>query len=574
MKGFGFDWIVRGGRLLDGTGAPGYSADVGIRDGRICEIGRIRARGAREFDADGAIVTPGFVDIHTHYDGVVTWGERLMPSSHHGVTTVVMGNCGVGFAPCRSEDHECLIELMEGVEDIPEAVLSEGLPWAWESFEEYLDFIAMRATDMDFAAQLPHGALRVFVMRQRGAEGAPASVDEIAEMRTLTKRAVEAGAIGVSTSRTLNHRSSSGAPTPSLNAARDELVGLGMGLADAGAGVFQAVSDFKDPDQEFALLASVAEASGRPLSVSLAQGISLHGNRSKDYWRLILKRIAEANRRGLSMRAQVAPRAIGVTLGLNVTMHPFMLTGRCRRIAHLPLAERVAQMSGAEFRAEVLAEARGCIEHPLQTFIGNFERVWELDEPPDYEPGQEASIASRARRSGQVPEALMYDLLIAEGGRKLFYSPFANYAEDSLDCCREMILDEHCVMGLSDGGAHVATICDASFPTFLCTHWGRDRTRGDLIDLAQLVKAQTRDTAQAVGFTDRGVLAEGYKADLNIIDFDALRVLKPEVVFDLPGGGRRLEQRARGYLATFVTGEMTYEQGAVTGALPGRLVRS
>ena len=573
MKHSTFDCVIRGGSIIDGTGAPAFTADLAINDGKIVEVGRVRARGAREVDADGALVTPGFVDIHTHYDGVVTWGERLMPSSHHGVTTVIMGNCGVGFAPCRAEDHDLLIELMEGVEDIPEPVLSAGLPWKWESFEDYLDFVGARRTDMDFGAQLPHGALRVFVMGQRGADGEPATPDDIAKMRALTKRAVEAGAIGVTTSRTLNHRSSRGAPTPSLKAEQDELVGLGMGLADAGKGVFQVVSDFKDLEREFDTISSVARESGRPLSISLAQGISVRGNRSKDYWRRILRRIHEANSEGMSIRAQVAPRAIGITLGLDVTMNPFMLTDGYKAIADLPLGERVAQMYTPESRAQILSESTGMVEHPLQAFIGNLERVWELDEPLDYEPKPEKGVASRARALSKTPTELMYELLIAEGGGKLFYSPFANYAEDSLDCCHDMILDEHCVMGLGDGGAHVSTICDASFTTFLLTHWGRDRTRGNRIDLPTLVKAQTHDTAQTVGLKDRGLLKPGYKADVNIIDFDALKVRKPEVVFDLPGGGRRLEQRTEGFLATMVSGEMTYEKGWPTDALPGCLIR-
>ena len=573
MKRTDFDWVIRGGSVLDGTGASAVTADIAVKDGQIAEMGRISARGAREMDADGALITPGFVDIHTHYDGVVTWGERLMPSSHHGVTTVVMGNCGVGFAPCRAEDHDLLIELMEGVEDIPEPVLSAGLPWKWESFEDYLDFVGERRTDIDFCAQLPHGALRVFVMGQRGADGDPATPEDIAKMRALTARAMEAGAIGVTTSRTLNHRSSTGAPTPSLKAERDELVGLGMGLADAGRGVFQVVSDFKDLDEEFEIISAVARESGRPLSISLAQGISVRGNYSKDYWRRILDRIHQANAEGMSIRAQVAPRAIGITLGLDVTMNSFMLTQAYKALADLPLAERVARMSAPETRERILSESVGMVEHPLQKFIGNLERVWELDAPLDYEPQPSASIASRARALGVAPTTLMYDLLIADGGSKLFYSPFANYAEDSLDCCRDMILDEHCVMGLGDGGAHVATICDASFATFLLTHWGRDRSRGERIDLPTLVKAQTRETAETVGLTDRGLLKIGYKADINVIDFDALQVSAPEVVFDLPGGGRRLEQRAEGFLATFVSGEMTYEQGEATGALPGCLIR-
>ncbi len=573
MKHPSFDTVIRAASVLDGTGAPAFTADLGIKDGEVSEIGRISGRGAREIDADGALVTPGFVDIHTHYDGLVTWGERLMPSSHHGVTTVVMGNCGVGFAPCRADDQDLLIELMEGVEDIPEPVLSAGLPWKWESFEDYLDFVGERRTDMDFCAQLPHGALRVFVMGQRGADGAPATPQDVAEMRALTKRAVEAGAIGVTTSRTLNHRTSTGAPTPSLRAEREELIGLGMGLADAGRGVFQVISDFKDLDAEFEMISAVARESGRPLSISLAQGISSRGNRYQDYWRRILDRIHGANAEGLSIRAQVAPRAVGITIGLDVTLNPFMLTSGYKALAELPLAQRVARLSRPEVREHILSESVDSIEHPLQRLMGNLERVWELEARPDYEPLPNTSIASRARALGVPPAHLMYDLLIAEGGSKLFYSPFANYAEDSLDCCRDMILDEHCVMGLGDGGAHVSTICDASFTTFLLTHWGRDRTRGERIDLPILVKAQTHDTAKAVGLADRGVLREGYKADINVIDFDALAIKKPEVVFDLPGGGRRLEQRTEGFLATFVSGEVTYEKGEPTDALPGCLIR-
>lgn len=568
-----FDLVLRAGSVLDGEGTPARTADVAIRNGKVAEIGRVSGRGKRELNADGALVTPGFVDIHTHYDGLVTWGERLMPSSHHGVTTAIMGNCGVGFAPCRAEDHELLIELMEGVEDIPEPVLSAGLPWEWESFEDYLDFLSERRTDIDFGAQLPHGALRVFVMGRRGARGEPANREDIHQMRALTTRAMEAGAIGVTTSRTLNHRSSSGDPTPSLTAAREELVGLGLGLADAGRGVFQVVSDFRDLDTEFGIIARVARESGRPVSISLAQGISVRGNRSKDYWRRILERIARANEEGLTMRAQVAPRAIGIILGLDVTMNPFMLTESYRGLATLPLSERVSTMRDANFKRVMLAEARGSVEHPLQTFIDNLDRVWELEDPPDYEPPPDASVAAHARSQGVDPQSFMYDLLIDEGGSRLFYSPFANYAEDSLDCCRDMILDEHCVMGLGDGGAHVSTICDASFTTYLLTHWGRDRQRGELIEMAQLVKAQTRDTAEAVGLNDRGLLAPGYKADINVIDPCALRVRKPEVVFDLPGGGRRLEQRADGYVSTFVSGEATYEEGEATGALPGSLIR-
>jgi N-acyl-D-aspartate/D-glutamate deacylase len=563
----GYDLIIRGGTVIDGTGAARRTADVAIRAERIVEVGRVSGRSAREIDAAGALVTPGFVDIHTHYDGQATWSERMAPSSFHGVTTAVMGNCGVGFAPVRPTDHDLLIELMEGVEDIPGIALHEGLPWAWESFPEYLDFLARRRFDMDLAAQLPHAALRVYVMGERGANREPATPEDIGEMRRLTAEAVRAGAIGFSSSRTLNHRSSRGAPTPSLTAERDELLGIAAGLADARRGVLEFISDFEDLDGEFGLLRAMVERSGRPMSISLAQGLSPHG------WRKVLGRIESASAAGLEMRGQVAPRPIGILLGLTTTLNPFLTRPSYMEVARLPPAERIRALSDPARRTRILGEAPSPGFERLFRLMDGGRKLWVLGDPPNYEPAPEDSVAARALRLGREAWDYAYDLLMERGGRQILYTPFANYAENNLDCCRDMLLHKDTVPGLGDGGAHVGTICDASFVTTLLTHWGRDRSRGERIDLETLVRRQTRDTARAVGLTDRGVLAPGMKADVNVIDFDRLRVRAPEIVHDLPAGGARLEQKADGYLATLVSGEPTYERGAPTGALPGRLIR-
>jgi N-acyl-D-aspartate/D-glutamate deacylase len=560
------DLVIRGGEVIDGTGAAARRADVAVDGGRIVDVGKVERRGRAEIAADGALVTPGFVDIHTHYDGQATWAQRMSPSNHHGVTTVVMGNCGVGFAPVKRADHQLLIELMEGVEDIPGSVLHEGLSWDWESFPQYLDYLSQRRFDMDIAAQLPHAALRVYVMGERGANREPATADDIAAMRKLAREAAAAGALGFSSSRTLNHRSSKGAPTPSLTAEVDELVGIALGLKDAGRGVLELISDFGDLDAEFAIVKRMAAESGRPISISLAQGLSPNG------WRKILSRIEASAAEGISMRGQVAPRPIGVVLGLSTTLNPLLLRPSYMAIAKLPLAERVARLADPALKAKILAEVPGPTFERMKRLIGDFERIWRLDDPPNYEPARETSIAAQARRLGRDPLELAYDLLLENAGKQLLFTPFANYADFNLDCCRDMILSDDCVMGLGDGGAHVGTICDASFPTYLLAHWGRDR-KGERIDLAHLVKRQTRDTARAVNLTDRGVIAPGMKADLNVIDFANLRVRAPAMVQDLPAGGSRLEQRADGYLATVVNGEITYRNGEPTDALPGRLIR-
>jgi len=565
-----FDLVIRNGSVADGMGGPLVTADVAVKDGKIAAIGKIVGRGREEIDAKGKLVTPGFVDIHTHYDGQATWDPRLNPSSWHGVTTVVMGNCGVGFAPVRVKDRERLIELMEGVEDIPGAALHEGLKWNWESFAEYLDAVESRPHDIDIAAQLPHGALRVYVMGERGAKLEAATDDDIAQMRELTADAMRAGALGFSTSRTLNHKTVKGDPTPSLRATEAELVGIAQGMKDAGTGVFEMISDFNQPDMltEFGMIRRIVEGSGRPLTLSLAQGHS-----SSQGWRKILELIEKSSDAGLPIKAQVAPRPIGVLLGLQGTINPFITHAAFHPMKDKPLAEKVKAMRDTAFRAAILAEsAERERAHTLARGIMAFERMFPLGNPPNYEPAKETSIAAIAARSNRSAADIAYDLLLEDDGRAFLFAPFANFADYNLDPCGEMIAHKDCVMGLGDGGAHVGIISDANFVTYLLTHWGRDRAKGRF-DLGFLVKRQTHDTARAVGLNDRGVIAPGMKADLNVIDMDTLEVEAPSMAYDLPAGGKRLLQGAKGYEATIVSGEVIYRKGKPTGALPGKLIR-
>jgi N-acyl-D-aspartate/D-glutamate deacylase len=565
-----FDLVIRNGNVADGMGGPLVTADVAVKDGKIAAIGKIAGSGREEIDAKGKLVTPGFVDIHTHYDGQATWDPRLNPSSWHGVTTVVMGNCGVGFAPVRVKDRDRLIELMEGVEDIPGAALHEGLKWNWESFAEYLDAVESRPHDIDVAAQLPHGALRVYVMGERGAKLEAATEEDIAQMRTLTAEAMRAGALGFSTSRTLNHKTVKGDPTPSLRATEAELVGIAQGMKDAGTGVFEMISDFNQPDMltEFGMIRRIVEGSGRPLTLSLAQGHS-----SSQGWRKILELIEKSSDAGLPIKAQVAPRPIGVLLGLQGTINPFITHAAFQPIKDKPLAEKVKAMRDPAFRTAILAEsAERERAHPLARGIMAFERMFPLGNPPNYEPAKETSIAAIAARSNRSAADIAYDLLLEDDGRAFLFAPFANFADYNLDPCGEMIAHKDCVMGLGDGGAHVGIISDANFVTYLLTHWGRDRAKGRF-DLGFLVKRQTHDTARAVGLNDRGVIAPGMKADLNVIDMDALEVEAPSMAYDLPAGGKRLLQGAKGYEATIVSGEVIYRKGKPTGALPGKLIR-
>ena len=562
-----YDMVIRAGTVIDGTGREAFTADLAIKDGLIVEVGKVSGAGQREVNADGALVTPGFVDIHTHYDGQATWSNRMSPSSHHGVTTVVMGNCGVGFAPVRPTDHNLLIELMEGVEDIPGVALNEGLSWEWESFPDYLDYLSKRQFDMDIGAQLPHAALRVYVMGQRGADREPATAEDVVEMRRLTEQAIRAGALGFTSSRTLNHRSLRGEPTPTLQAEYDELVGMASALRSSGRGVMEMISDFDDLDEEFDLLESMVRSAGRPMSISLAQGISDHG------WRKVLGKIESASNAGLAMRGQVAPRPIGILLGLTTTLSPFTTRPSFSEVAKLPLAERVAALSDPARKARILDEPTGHGFMRLFRLMDEGRKIWLMTDPPNYEPDPKDSLHAQATDRGLDPWSYVYDMLLQNQGNALLYTPFANYAENNLDCCRDMILHKDTVMGLGDGGAHVGTICDASFITSLLTHWGRDRTRGEGIELPTLIKCQSSDTARAVDLTDRGTLEAGMRADVNIIDFDNLNVRLPEIVNDLPAGGARLQQRADGYQMTVVKGEPTYIEGQATDALPGRLVR-
>lgn len=556
-----FDLVIRCGTVIDGTGAAPRTADVAITGDCIVDVGSVGAKGLREIDADGALVTPGFVDIHTHYDGQATWDERLQPSSGHGVTTVVSGNCGVGFAPVRPDDRETLVELMEGVEDLPGTVLHEGLSWEWETIADYLDALDRRHYDIDIAAQVCHGPVRLYVMGQRGADREPASPEEIAEMGRLAADGIRAGALGFTTSRTLNHRTSRGEPTPTLTAAREELVGIARAIGETGQGVLQVVSDFADSDVEGETLLEMMRESGRPLSISLLQAAPGLGYRSR------LDLLDAARTEGLAMRAQVAARAVGILLGLQGSINPLSRMPSYQAVADLPLADQARILSGTECRRRLGAEVR---EKRLPFPI---ERIFELTDPPDYEPQPDASIAARAHRAGLDAHDLYIDLLLGEEGRALLYLPFLNYFDGNLDAAAEMIAHPHTVPGLSDGGAHVGTICDASFPTSLLTHWGRDRRQGMTFALPFLVQRQCRATAEAVGLLDRGLLAPGYKADLNVIDFENLTLGQPRMVHDLPAGGKRLVQGAQGYLHTIVSGVETYSDGQPTGSLPGRLVR-
>jgi N-acyl-D-aspartate/D-glutamate deacylase len=564
------DVVIRNGMVADGTGAPLREADLAIADGRVVEIGEVAGTGRQEIDAAGALVAPGWVDIHTHYDGQATWDPHLFPSSNNGVTTVVFGNCGVGFAPVRPEDRDRLICLMEGVEDIPGTALHEGLPWTWTTFPEFLDVIEQIPHDIDCAAYVPHGAIRVHAMGERAVAGSVATEEEIARMAAIARDAVAAGAVGFSTSRTLNHRSSTGEKTPSLTASAAELAGIAAGVAAAGRGVLQVVSDFLDIDEEWTVLRNMAESSGRPMTMTVAQ----LPDRPDDH-RAILDRIAAANADGVRITAQVAPRSIGVLMGLPLTLHPFMTNPVFAEIAGRPLAEQVAALRHPEFRSRLLDAHTG--EHdPTKLggfLIDQFDRLYPFGDPPDYEPDPSFALGRQAAATGISVVELALDALLAEDGHGMLYLPFANYVAGNLDEARQMLVHPNAVPGLSDGGAHVGTICDGGFPTFLLSHWGVRRAEGRL-PVEWLVERQTRATARIVGLTDRGVLAPGWKADVNVIDLDRLALHRPHVQHDLPAGGRRLLQTADGYRHTFVSGVEIMRDGKPTGNLPGRLVRS
>src|SRR6516165_992819 len=561
------DLVIRGGTIADGRGGDLFEADVAIRDGRISEVGKISGKGRDEIDARGKLVAPGFVDIHTHYDGQVTWSHDITPSSQNGVTTAVMGNCGVGFAPCKPDDHVRLIQLMEGVEDIPEPVLSAGIPWAWESFPDYMDWLSERNFDIDIGAQLPHAALRVYVMGERGARRDPSTADDNKAMARLASEAVRAGALGFSTSRTLNHRTSTGDFTPTLKAGEDELTAIAGAMQGSGPSVLQFVLDLSTIDEDLPMMLRVAENTKCPVTFSITQN-----DKAPDRYKQTLAEINAAAARGLQITAQIAARPVGLLLGLELSRNPFQTHPSYRAIAHLPLAERVARLRQAEVRAAMLSESASATDDPL-FFRPNYEKIYLLGDPPDYEQPKENALGPQARRMGKRPEELAYDAMLADNGQGMLYVPFLNYVEGNLDSTREMLTDPRSVPGLSDGGAHCGIICDASFPTYLLTHWTRDRSRGEKLSIPFVVAVQSRKTALSVGLYDRGLIAAGYKADVNVIDYDKLHLHPPKVHYDLPVGGRRLLQQVDGYDATIVSGAVTRRRDAATGAGPGRLIR-
>jgi len=566
-----FDTVIRGGTIVDGSGQEPFAADIAIKDGRIATIGRIDGEAEQTIDATGKLVTPGFVDIHTHYDGQITWENRMRPSSDHGVTTVVMGNCGVGFAPCRPDQRDMLVEVMEGVEDIPEVVMTEGLPWNWESFPDYLDVLSGRQADVDFAAQIPHSPVRVYVMGERGAARAAATADELQQMRGIVREAVAAGALGVTTSRNHGHRTVAGELAPSVDADRKELLALAQGLADAGTGVFQMIPNAHygdDPQADMALFEDIVATSGRPLSFSLLQK-----KFQRDLPETMLAMLRDYNRDAkIPIRAQVFPRPIGMLFGLELSFHPFRFHPSFQPLADLPLAEKVAALRDPDLRARLFAETP-VTDNPLYMMLASdMADLYPMGDPPNYEPPAETRLGAQAEREGRNVAELALDALLERDGRGLLMMPSSNYVDGNLDMVRLMIADPNTIIALGDGGAHYSLICDSSFPTFMLTHWVRDRAEGRL-PLAWAVRQLSHEPARTVGLDDRGLLKPGYKADLNVIDPETLELPAPTIVYDLPAGGRRLVQHARGYDLTMVSGTITYRDGEATGTLPGRLVR-
>lgn len=562
-----YDLVIRGGTIADGSGGALIEGGIAVKDGKIAAIGSFIGTGAEEIDAKGRIVTPGFVDIHTHYDGQAIWGREMSPSSSHGVTTVVMGNCGVGFAPCRAEDQAMLINVMEGVEDIPGVVMTEGLPWNWETFPEYLDALDAGERDIDVAAYLPHSPLRVYAMGERGANRETATPDDLARMRALTKEAMEAGALGFATSRLSIHKAADGGSIPTFEADVAELEAISGGMKDAGHGTFQIVLDaFVGWDKEYPVIDAVMRASGRPATFTLASG-----NEGPPRWRAVLDMMAQSKAEGHQVTAQVMPRPIGLIAGLELSVHPFSLCPSYQAIAHLPLAERVAAMRAPEMKAALLNEEFGA-GHPFNALARNWRWIFPLNDPPNYAPPADQSLEALAAARGCSPQEIAYDRMIETDGRGLFLSALGNYENGNLDSAYEMLTHPDCVPALGDGGAHYGAICDASYSTFLLKHFVRDKNDHKL-DLASAVHMLTAKAARAVGLNDRGLLQVGKKADINVIDMNRLALPIPHIAHDLPAGGRRLDQAASGYDATIVSGAVIRRMDKGTGVFPGRLVR-
>jgi N-acyl-D-amino-acid deacylase len=565
------DLKITGGTIVDGTGDATYVGDLAVKDGVIVDIGpSVSGDAQRTIDASGRLVTPGFVDVHTHYDGQVTWDDLLEPSSVHGVTSVAMGNCGVGFAPVRPGKEEWLIQLMEGVEDIPGTALSEGITWGWESFPEYLDALEKFERSVDVAAQVPHGPVRTYVMGERGANNEKATSEDIEKMAAIVKEGLEAGALGFSTSRTILHRAKEGELVPGTNAEDGEVLGIGRTLGEVGHGVFEVASDLAPEGDELAWMSKLAKETGLPVSFACLQSPS-----DPDQWKRLLEAVDADSAEGGHLTPQVAQRPAGLLLGWESTVNPFTFNTGYGPLATLSPAERLAKVSLPETRAAILDSPPDFDKLPgaIGRVIGGFEMMFPLGDPPEYEPGPEMSIAAIAERTGRTPQEVAYDIMAERDGKGLIYLPLIGYANGSLEPIREMMEHPKSIFSLSDGGAHCGLIADASMPTFLLTHWVRDRTRGKKLPLELIVESQTRRTAEFYGMQDRGVLAPGMKADVNVINFEDLHIHAPEMVYDLPAEGRRLIQRIDGYRYTVCSGQVTFEDGKPTGALPGKLVR-
>ncbi len=576
--------VIKNAKIVDGTGSAPFTADVAIDEGRISAVGKILTSGQQEIDATGLVLTPGFVDIHTHFDGQITWDPLLTPSCWHGVTTVVMGNCGVGFAPVEPDKREWLIGLMEGVEDIPGTALSAGMQWNWETFPEYLDYLDTLPKAIDVGTQVPHGAIRTYVMGERGAKNEPANAEDIEEMRQLVLEGIQAGALGVSTSRTIAHRAIDGENVPGTFAAEEEMLAFGKALEEAGTGVLELApagvtgDDMALPEKEVDWMRRVSAETGRPITFALVQL-----NIEPDHWKRVFELSEEAAKEGAQLFPQVTARAPGVLLGLQ-TNHPWVNTEVFKEIsgrfvlgegdAHLlhskTIEEITAELRKPEVKEKMMAElpaARQDIE-----FLG-LDRVFVLEEPLNYEPEQRNSVAAMAEAQKRDPFELLYDLMLEEDGKRFFFAPMMNYTDFNYEAVRTMITHPRAAMGLDDAGAHCGVICDASMPTFMLTHWARDRERGEKLPLEFVVKKMTNDTASLYGLHDRGVIRVGMKADLNLIDLENLKVDLPELAHDLPANGRRLIQKSEGYVATIVNGTIVMENGEDTGNRPGNLVR-
>ena len=564
-----FDLIIKNGSIYDGKGSEPYQADIAISNEKIVEIGDIKGEAKKVIDAEGKIVTPGFVDIHTHYDGQVTWDPYLRPSTYHGVTTVVMGNCGVGFSPCKPDQRNWLIGLMEGVEDIPGTALHEGIDWEWESFPEYLDALEKKPLAIDVGTQIPHGAVRAYVMGERGINHEEASQEEIDAMKEIVQEAIKAGAYGFSTSRTEKHNDVNGNLTPSITAHKNELVEIAKSLGEINQGVLQGISDFYDFDSEFDIFKAMSKESGRPISITVEQQ-----DARPEWWEQLLDGIEDAQSEGINMYGQVPPRATGILMGLTATLNPFRFHPAYMAIADLALEERVEIMSNDEFKEKLLSDNAVSINPLVDKIVNSYSKMFKLGEPANYEPDPEMSFESLANSSNMTAQEIAYDAMLEKDGRALIYHPLFNYQTGDLSLVEKMLKHPYTISGLGDAGAHCGAISDASFPTTLVQHWSRDRSRGTKLPLETVIKMQTSETANLLGIKDRGVLEKGYKADINIIDYEGLTLHEPEIINDLPAGGRRLVQKASGYDYTIVSGEVAFIKGEATGALNGRLIRN